>query len=81
MPKLEQAVKTTVTVKLAGLKKAVNCNLLAVEENGIWISSRELNEQIRQDSQQVVLPAGYSKVFVPHVRLDFLVYSTENPND
>jgi hypothetical protein len=77
-PKLAESLNKQVTVKLVGLTKAVNGQLIGLEEGGIWIASQEATEQIRNDSAQVVLPPGYTKVFVPFARLDWLVLSTED---
>jgi len=77
-PKLSEWVGKQVTVKPTGLSKAVNCQLVGLQEEGIWIASQELTEQVRNSSGQVVLPHGYPKVFVPYARLDWLVLSTED---
>ena len=79
MPKLAESLNKQVTVKLAGLEKAINCQLIDLEEEGIWIASKALTEQIRSSFGQVVLqPDAYPKVFVPYARLDWLVLSTED---
>jgi len=78
MPKLAESLNKQVTVKLAGLEKAINCQLIDLEEEGIWIASKALTEQIRSSFGQVLQPDAYPKVFVPYARLDWLVLSTED---
>jgi hypothetical protein len=74
---LKQTPNEQVVVKLAGLTKALSCTVVSLEEAGVWLEGQELKEGIRNDFQQVLLPAGYAKIFVPFARLDFLVHSTE----
>lgn len=79
MQKLEQALNKQVVVKLTGLPKAATCQLVGVDEAGIWVASKDLTDDIRTTFGQVVLPDGYPMVFVPFTRLDLLVLSTEKP--
>ena len=75
MPKLAESLNKQVTVKLAGLEKAINCQLIDLEEEGIWIASKALTEQIRSTFGQVVLqPDAYLKVFAATLALTGLFF-------
>jgi hypothetical protein len=78
MVELKQAVGKQVVVKATGWQIAVSCQLVSLDEAGIWISSPDLEKVIRNSFAQVVLPYGRAKMFVPFTRLDFLVHSTED---